>query len=457
MSECKTALRELRKLLAKYKSLKTRNPRARDKLSFSSNTQADMRAKIAMHSERLCRFLSGLYTSALGRIETQLELQQQWHARQFAYIMSKLDTRSSDFSTGRKNPSVMASTDDSLKQELIDENITEADLQLNRDTIAMWLLAVRGRWYTTPVLQDRAGLDRHLRDHHSKVPGLVLKQGIASAEAENAQAVENLLRSRRASRNVTSDPQRINAQTPPGSQPNSPKSKIPTASSTNGNTSRRDSGIAFDDADIRHALSPDRVQDTKIDCPKRSHNDKAVESKQIPVIEPVAEKIDFGLDLSTITGLHYTRFLMSDKCPVFDDLDQVPTPLLPVSPFNRELRFQLAGRFLRTVDDIGKFSVVALVPLPLTAEEILTGVVKRVSVERLARDSRDPKSKYTKRAKILRIRIEGGQNSYPRYCFDELGNENLVGHLTVMFKVIQVAYSQFPCVRASIEVRLTQL
>lgn len=137
MKACKSDLQDLEKLLAKYKSLKTSDPRTRDRLGFSSNRQSEIRVKLSGHTDRLNLLLTQLNTSALGRIEVTTGL----HTKAFREIKAKLDSIHQDMLTGKKDPALLASMEDwgSLEKELVDDNITEVDVELNKDYIAEWL------------------------------------------------------------------------------------------------------------------------------------------------------------------------------------------------------------------------------------------------------------------------------------------------------------------------------
>jgi hypothetical protein len=109
-------------------------------LSFTPGIQADIRSKIARNSDRLTRFLSGLHTGALGRVEGNTEQ----HSQSFGEILAKLDKIHQDIVHKKRNASILTDINE-LQQELIDDNITEMDVETNRDEIAGWLSYIRGR------------------------------------------------------------------------------------------------------------------------------------------------------------------------------------------------------------------------------------------------------------------------------------------------------------------------
>lgn len=137
MKGCKTDLKDLEKTLVKYRSLKTADPRTRDRFRFTAEKQIEMKAKLSTHAERLTLFLTHLNAGALGRIEAA----QASHTNSFGEIKAKLESIHNDVRSGRKDPTLLSSMDDwgTLEQELLDDNITEVDVELNKDMIGEWL------------------------------------------------------------------------------------------------------------------------------------------------------------------------------------------------------------------------------------------------------------------------------------------------------------------------------
>jgi Mg2+ and Co2+ transporter CorA len=99
MRSCKTDLRELEKVLTKYKSLETKDPRLLDRIGFSQGTLVEIRAKLATHRDRFNLFLTQLHTSALGRIESNTDV----HTEVLSDIQVKLETIHQDVRAGRKS------------------------------------------------------------------------------------------------------------------------------------------------------------------------------------------------------------------------------------------------------------------------------------------------------------------------------------------------------------------
>ena len=124
ISRCDADLRKLKHFLIKYNSLKTKNPRTRDRIAFTPSKVQDIRNKLSSHTEKLNLFLTQMNTSALGRIEMKLDLLLE------------------DVLCGRKDPALLTMAEDSelLEKELLeDDAITEVDVELNKDTIKEWL------------------------------------------------------------------------------------------------------------------------------------------------------------------------------------------------------------------------------------------------------------------------------------------------------------------------------
>ena len=137
MRLCKIDLQELERILARYRSLETADPRVRDRLGFSTNRQTEIRGKISTHTEQVKLFLISLHTGALGRIEVRSEM----HTKSFEDIKAELDAIHQDVRAGKKDPSLLTGMEGcgSLKKKHVDDNITEVDVELNWDSIAIWL------------------------------------------------------------------------------------------------------------------------------------------------------------------------------------------------------------------------------------------------------------------------------------------------------------------------------
>jgi hypothetical protein len=156
--DCKSDLRDLKQLLSRYNSLQTSNPRMRDKLTFTASKQLEIKAKIITHTERLNRFLSGLQVGALARIEGHVER----HTVSFEDIKRRLDVIHNEVLAGKRDASIFTDRNGSvLEHELLDDDITEIDVEINKREISSWLTQVRTSGDINTVSQsvsDKMGL-----------------------------------------------------------------------------------------------------------------------------------------------------------------------------------------------------------------------------------------------------------------------------------------------------------
>jgi hypothetical protein len=102
-----------------------------------------------MYSKRLTHFLDRLHTSGHEEIERQVE-SLTWALHK---IMSRLGALCQDFPVGDREYAVVASIHDWTKQELVDNSITEAKVELNHDNTALWLEQFRPCGHVASVLQ----------------------------------------------------------------------------------------------------------------------------------------------------------------------------------------------------------------------------------------------------------------------------------------------------------------
>ncbi|ORY17530.1 hypothetical protein BCR34DRAFT_470364, partial [Clohesyomyces aquaticus] len=137
LESCHSSLQRINKTLRKYQSLKKSNARTRDRLGFTADKQAKIRDEISRRSDRLNRFLNGLHVGALGRIEHNGESQRL----SFDEIRAKLNVIHQDVLAGKRDGSILTDIGNwsILEQELIDDDITEIDVETNKDEIERWL------------------------------------------------------------------------------------------------------------------------------------------------------------------------------------------------------------------------------------------------------------------------------------------------------------------------------
>ncbi|KAF2472448.1 uncharacterized protein BDR25DRAFT_14467 [Lindgomyces ingoldianus] len=149
---CKSDLQDLEMVLTSFKSLKTTDPRFRDRLAFTAHKQAEIRGKLVRHSQKLNLFLTQLHNNSLARIE----LASEKTTFALGEIKAKLNSIHQDVLAGRRDPNLLANIGD-LEKELVDDNITEVDIEENRDEIAEWVSALQDAGYSkASVLSDPA-------------------------------------------------------------------------------------------------------------------------------------------------------------------------------------------------------------------------------------------------------------------------------------------------------------
>ncbi|ORY12150.1 hypothetical protein BCR34DRAFT_309357 [Clohesyomyces aquaticus] len=141
MQSCTSDLQILEKILAKYSSLRTPDPRFRHKLSFTADRQADIGKKLGGCYQKLDLFLTQLHSGSLARIETNGERNTEL----LCGIEAKLHAIYEHVLTEAKDPSQLSILDDwdFLQKELVDDNITEIDVKDNRDEITEWVSSLR--------------------------------------------------------------------------------------------------------------------------------------------------------------------------------------------------------------------------------------------------------------------------------------------------------------------------
>ncbi|KAF2117435.1 hypothetical protein BDV96DRAFT_26088 [Lophiotrema nucula] len=129
LRSCQKDLKGLKDRLLQYKSLKTSNPRTRDKLKFTARKQGDIRGRVVGHSDRLSRFLNALHTGSLAR----LELSAEKHEYGMEGIKAQLDALHQEFVSGRRDGSIItdfAEWSNSAHGVSFD-SLSETDLETN--------------------------------------------------------------------------------------------------------------------------------------------------------------------------------------------------------------------------------------------------------------------------------------------------------------------------------------
>lgn len=156
LKTCRADLESIETQLSGFRPLQTHEPRGRDELKFSPKT-TEIKARITMNSDRLNRFLNGLHTDA----STQIKESTERHVISFGDIGNRLNDIYQEVIAGRRDASIITDMDSwaTLKQEIIDDDITEVDVETNRDEIELWLEQVKKRTDMDDVLKEAVGME----------------------------------------------------------------------------------------------------------------------------------------------------------------------------------------------------------------------------------------------------------------------------------------------------------
>jgi hypothetical protein len=140
LDECKSDLREVRRILRQYQSLDSNDPRFRDRLAFTTGKQAALRERLSTHSGRIQQFLNGINLATFSKIERNTEA----HLVSLSELKARLDQIHHDLLSGRRDPSVL--DDDQLsaelEEELLGDDMTEAGVDFSH-VISEWLDKIR--------------------------------------------------------------------------------------------------------------------------------------------------------------------------------------------------------------------------------------------------------------------------------------------------------------------------
>jgi hypothetical protein len=161
--DCESDLKELDQILSKYKSLRTSNPRVRDKLMFTPGKQFDIEKRIASHGIRLNQFLTGLQTRSLARIEEHNGDQAIFNQK----LLERLDSFEEEMRIGKRDPSIFTNRNGwlALEKELLeDDDVTEVDLEKCRPDITRWLVNIRANGGVVKPQYDVADEERYVND-----------------------------------------------------------------------------------------------------------------------------------------------------------------------------------------------------------------------------------------------------------------------------------------------------
>jgi hypothetical protein len=135
LQNCMTVLRQLQRLVGRYKSLGTNQKKAWDLVRFGTEGVGAIREKLTFHAAGITLFLTSLGTGSLGRIE------------------KKLDDLVNEIRSGKREPSILTlgeeeEVDDAvwrtLKSDLVDEGFTTQEVELHKTAIREHLRFLNG-------------------------------------------------------------------------------------------------------------------------------------------------------------------------------------------------------------------------------------------------------------------------------------------------------------------------
>jgi hypothetical protein len=340
----------------------------------------------------------------------------------------KLDAMYPNMLVGNPDPSMVLSTDDWIKNELVDDNITEADVELNRENIEMWLQHKRDDRHATSVLEKMAGPE--IPDEmRLSTPKPSSRPNPVSTEVMSVGVVNALRQSPSTSYNVASDKQG-SPGTSSGSRPNEPGINTTTVTPAMSAINQKTKDMAIGTKPALNNLSFNSTPDTTGDPLTKGFADIDVGVMKVPSVESTPE-VDFELDLSTIT----VRETL-DCIGLCNNALQEESELRPPVVSGKTLQFRLSAR-----SELNKGAqvtlVMACVPLPLTYKEISTGTLKRVRIVRWAGGSLGT----IKETEVIEIRTKKDR-IFEIFPTEDLGGQKqFLIPLKVIFEVGKVVFS----------------
>jgi hypothetical protein len=140
LDECKSDLRDVKKVLHQYQSLDTNDPRFRDRLAFTTGKQSALRERISTHSQRIQQFLSVINIATFSRIERNTEAQLV----SLSEILARLERMHGDLLSGKQDPSILQgiSAVTAVEKEILRDDVTEVDVDLSH-VVSRWLNQVK--------------------------------------------------------------------------------------------------------------------------------------------------------------------------------------------------------------------------------------------------------------------------------------------------------------------------
>jgi hypothetical protein len=173
MNSCRADLEDIKQKIDGLQLLRKIKARTGDRVRLSDSTQAEVRSKVTRNSDRLDRFLNGLHVDTFEGLEEtaeshiesvgefrgvvgRVEGNTQRHTQSFGEIALRLDKIHQDVLQRKRNPSILRDTESraTLEREIIDDNITEIDVKMNRSELSNWLEHTRGTASFQELLKD---------------------------------------------------------------------------------------------------------------------------------------------------------------------------------------------------------------------------------------------------------------------------------------------------------------
>jgi hypothetical protein len=188
LEPCRSDLETIGSLITEHRSLRTSTPRFRDKWSFDTGKQAEIKERIRRHSDKLNLYLTQLHTTSLARIEKYGER----HTKDLAgiradlkHLRARFDYVCCEVRTGRKNPSLLTNVRQwsEFEKELVDDDITEVDVEVNKVTIHRWLAELQAN--ASEVVPESKKDDSHTPTEESDPES---PRAISSAEEPDNDA-----------------------------------------------------------------------------------------------------------------------------------------------------------------------------------------------------------------------------------------------------------------------------
>lgn len=414
----------------------------RDKFAFTPSKQADARARINTHSERLKRYVEALHTSALGRIEGHAET----HEASFEEIRAKLDALHQDVLSGKRAPSLLTDMDDWVKQELIADDVTVTDVEVNQKEITAWLDRFRSQNDLERVLQGIRDREE-LSDTETSVIS-VLKPRSKTTDMKCVKHNET--------DNKNSSPNDSSESTPPIL--GGPESARQVGDQ---HDFLKEPAQYFEDllpiSSNPSPLGADPDNDKilfEVHENASSHETKPyrVDSNHETMPQNVSEDTEAHFELD-ITAFGVKDYLLSGGGQIGPSVRDIEPDEQEwdVDAIERKLpcRWKLIQRNSRH----GKSRAVPTleVPLPITLEQVFFGAEIRVCIKQWV--CRTSAAAHSVEEKTQVINIAEGQESFSKVFLKGGGNQFGWGSQNLCFTIVEVNYVQLLAMACEIEIK----